>query len=202
MVSCVPNMYFDEPQPTKDNNEFMFKHKYQGVYESLTDSSILIVSEFKIVQKWDYILKFSKHDLDSIEDINFKNETLNYRDVGITFTVKVDGDSAIVRVQSKETIFHISNSNILRYYKNTYFLNYRNSNNLYKVKILDLNRKGELIFKSLQTGSQSISSLKEIITIDSLNKNDYTVKPSKREIRKLLRSDLFAEDSKFIKLDQ
>ena len=202
LVSCVPNMYFDDPQPSNDKNEFMFKHKFQGVYESLNDSSTLVISEFRIIQKSDYILKFSKEEIDSIEDFEFKNETLSYRDIGVKITIRVNGDSASVRIQSKKSIFHISTSNILRYYKNTYFLNYRTSENLWKVKILDLNRKGELTFKSLQTSLQSISSLKDITPIDSLSKDDYyKVNPSKREIRKLLRSGLFTEDSKFIKVE-
>ncbi len=200
LVSCGPNLYFDEPQPARDTNDLIFKDKFQGIYQSLEDSSTLTISEFKIIQKWDYYLRFSKSEMDSIDEIEFKNDRFKYKDIGVNFTVNVDGDSATVRVQSTKRIFHISKSNILRYYKKTYFLNYKTADNLWKVKIINLNRKGELEFRSLRTTSENISNIKEYTEVDSLY-NSYKLKPSKREIRKLLGSNLFVNDSKFIKIE-
>jgi len=204
LSSCVPELNFEEPQPENKKNQKKFGNRFLGTYLCLSDSSILTVDLNKIVQNWHSIFKVSKAELDTTENIEIRNGMIYSPENDKPFPVEFIGDTAVITWDAEKTIFKISDKQILRHFKGLNFLNYQESDDLWTVKTLQLNR-GILTINKIYGGQAKIEKIKEMTEVKEITDEkgvvvDYKIKPTKKELKEILKSDLLKEGSKFKKI--
>ena len=112
---------FTEPQPAGKNSLARFPNNMQGEYLSENGKSTLFINSEFIRRRDDLSFKMHISELDS-----------NYRLIGDTIFAQLEGekwptvreeDSLRIENFKVDTIFQIVDQNILKKYKDTYFLN-------------------------------------------------------------------------------
>jgi len=205
VVSCTPEINFDEPQPAGDKNENTFRKKFQGIYFCKDDSSMLTIDENKIIQEWHLIIEVPKEELDTTEGVEIRDGKIYSKDIPEPLPFQMSGDTVIINWDFELTIFKISPDQILRYYNGFYFLNYKKPDNLWVIKVLSIDSKGLLTLNKLQGGSQQIEEIKQITHVDNVLDDEgkvvtHKIHPTRRELREILRSDMFVSGSEFKKI--
>lgn len=200
LFSCQTDLNFTEPQPTETKNETKFKRRYRGDYQSLRDSSIITISENSIVRTWYLDTKVHK---DSLETEGVGGGLFVIADLP-WLKVEIEGDSAHVYGEKEEEMFTISDEQVLRHYKGYYFLNTKESDEFWTVKMLSLER-GLLSFKRFLGTEAEIAKLTELTTIDTIRNAegevvDYSIHPSVKEFREILRSAHFGDGGSYRKI--
>jgi len=195
LLACEPPVTFDEPQPSNTNSLSSFPRRFQGQFQSTTDNSLLKITD-KMISRI--------YDLDIIEHINQLDS--NYRLVADTLIntmtkektiIKRKGDSIVQHIHYIDTLFLISESNILKKFKGYCFLNFRYNKSNWQVIKLGLN-KSKLSIGHILT-KEDIDKLKQISesTLDSLS---YQFKPTKRQFKKFVKMDGFSNTETFLKV--
>ncbi len=200
-ISCEPNIYFNEPQPSKAKNSSSFPKKYIGFYRNSEDSSSLIINENSIVtfHQNDFVVMPAKRDsIDAvINDLNIKG--LN------KFTLlKTVGDTGFYRELESDTFFKISDVNILREFKGRLMLNIDHGESGWQVFDVYLNNKKNLNFSELL--HNNIENVKEITKVEETKDSDgktsrYSISPNKKELKKLLKKGQFTVMNTYVKMD-
>ena len=203
--SCNQELNFEEPQPTEKKNETKFKNKYRGEYLCIEDSSILIISKNKITQSWDIETKLTKTQIDTTSELELKDGLLYIESNELPLNVDFLGDTAVVSYNYKDTIFSISDEQLLRYFKGIYFLNYKQFENSWNVKTLSFNKEGMLTINKIYANEEDVEKIKDLTNIvettdDEGTVIDYTVHPTRKELKEILKSNLFKEGKTFIKI--
>lgn len=158
---------------------------------SLADSSFIIINANKIIKQYQEKLLMSK--------VEFQEETGGSvtKDTSFLFTdnwyikVKSFGDSVKVFSWKDEVQFEISDSQLLRKYRGIYFLNNKDTNDLWKVQILYL-EDDTLEFDDILTDDdiKKIRLITQVTEVrDTANEKitRYFLNPSKRELRAILK---------------
>jgi hypothetical protein len=192
LIGCGPYIYFKSPQPDRKKNLKNFPKSLIGTYISLNDSSLLIIDAKKIVKK-----RFENMfmPIDS-----FKAETGDtlIKDTSFIFTdnwhikMKVMGDSIYVNSSREEDIFTISDEQLLRKFKGYYFLNFKDTNDLWRVELIK-KTKDTLEFGSILT-KEDLEQIKGITSVESYidssesgKTTKYYLNPARSEVRKILK---------------
>jgi hypothetical protein len=192
MVSCkqIPDIRFLEPQPISKKNIKVIPKEYWGKYLSKIDSSILTIDSKMIVQEKFESSKISIIEMQQELDTTIQDDTQIELGTNWTMDIKIKNDSALVSSYIIDTIFQISESNILRSFKGYLFLNYKDIDSTWRVKTLKL-ENGQLDFGSLVNVNQ-IDTLKEVTRIvtsmdtSSNRVNHYDLNPKRKELKEIL----------------
>ncbi|MEA2106383.1 MAG: hypothetical protein U9P82_06635 [Bacteroidota bacterium] len=191
-VSCSPYIWFQSPQPEGRKNLDTFPNELIGKYVSVSDSSIIIINSDKVIKQY--------HEKLMMSNTEFYEETGDSiaKDTSFLFTdnwhikMKAFGDSVKVFSWKDETLFQISDDQLLREYKGYYFLNTKDTNNLWKVEILrqakDTLEYDDILKKEDIDKIKSITAVKEIKDTTREKITRYYLNPSKRELREILKT--------------
>jgi hypothetical protein len=208
ILSCKSDtVKFEQPQPESEKALSSFNLNIQGVYINLENPSDELFIESKIIRSQN-VLSFSclKSDLeiDSTENVDITNdqEIIDYlTSEGGNATIR--NDSIFYKLVIVDTLFHISDDQILKRFARNYFLNYWLSDNYWKVQ------KIEMIHDTLLIGEITPSDTllfydfakkqDRIINEDSVVVHDYILNPNKKDMRMMLRSKSFDKVEKFIR---
>ncbi|MGM0406982.1 MAG: hypothetical protein ACQERU_03315 [Bacteroidota bacterium] len=191
-MGCGPYIWFKSPQPEGRRNLESFPNELIGKYISLSDSSAIIINANRIIKQFHEELLMSK--------IEFKEETgdIPLKDTSFLFTdnwhikVKLFGDSVKVFSWKDEVQFEISDNQLLRKYRGIYFLNTKDTNDLWKVQLLHLTKDTLEFDDILMVGD--MAKIKDITKVDEVKdtakerKSRYYLNPSRRELRKILKA--------------
>lgn len=203
LFGCGPYIYFKTPQPEKKRNLEKIPSKITGKYMSVADSSIITIDLNTIVKK-----KFENTIMTLVE---FKQETGDslQNDTSFTFSdnwhiqLKIRNDSVFINSSKEEILFEISENQILRRYRKYYFLNYRDTNNLWKVELIKL-AKDTLEYGNILT-KEDVERIKGFTTVeeitDSINSNKstkYYLNPAQKDLKKILKYR--SKGEKYVKL--
>ncbi len=200
-IGCGPYIWFKVPQPEGRENLSEFPDELTGKYSSVYDTSTIRIESDKIIREYRENLLMTK--------VEFCEETGDSisEDTSFTFadnwdiTVNSFGDSVKVFSRKDDELFKISDQQILREYKEYYFLNYKDTNDYWKVKILNL-VKDTLEFDNILSDDdmENIRNITMVETVqDSTDETSkYYLKPTKRELKKILKKRLAGD--KYIKL--
>ncbi len=192
LVSCGPYIWFKSPQPEGRKNLDAFPNELIGKYISISDSSVIIINSEKVIKQYHEKLLMSKDE--------FHNETgdLITRDTSFLFTdnwqikVKSFGDSVKVFSWKDDVLFQISDDQLLREYRGYYFLNKKDTNNYWKVEVLKLEEDtlefDDILAKEDIEKIEAITSITEIKDTTKEKITRYFLNPSKREMRKILKT--------------
>lgn len=204
-TSCLPELKFENPQPVEQKNERKFKNKYQGTYLCLSDNSILTIKKDKIIQEWHVMTKLTRAQIDSIKEIELKEGLLYIEGNEVPFSIVFTGDTALLTYNFSKIIFQLSDDQVLRYFKGMYFLNYKESDDFWTVKTVTLDKEGVLVFNRIYGGEEEINKIKKITSVEEITDNEgkvlnYKVKPTEKELKEIMKSDLFKEGKRFQKI--
>lgn len=201
-VGCGPYIWFKVPQPEGRDNLKSFPENLFGRYTSVYDTSAIRIESNKIIREYRENLLMSK--------IEFREETGDSipEDTSFTFTdkwhikIKSYGDSVKVFSSMDDELFKISDEQLLREYRGYYFLNYQDTNDYWRVKILKL-FGDTLEFDNILT-TDDIENIRNITTIETVKDTSeeyvrHYLKPTKRELKKILKRR--STGDKYVKYD-
>jgi hypothetical protein len=201
LLGCGPYIWFKVPQPQGRDNLSGFPVELQGKYSSVVDTVIIHIEKDKIIREYREDLLMTK--------VEFREETGDSiaEDTAFTFsgnwqiTVKSFGDSVHIFSKKDDELFRISKRQILREYKGYYFLNYQDTNNFWKVKILKL-QEDTLEFDFILR-DDDMRQIRNITTVEvkqdsSVESSKYYLDPTRRELKRILRKRKSGE--KYVKL--
>ena len=186
-------IYFDEPQPADIEMVTSFPKKYIGTFGC--DYSNLLKVESKYIIKVE-IESFdaTKNQMDSLPELEFKNNSVYDKATQKTFKTVVKNDSIQWETERLDTLFSFAENETAKIYKSSLILN-KKIDGKYQVNIIKFDLSCN---KYLQLGTRNdfaiIKNLLKIPFDANLENNDtsYVVlKPSRSDFRKLLRLEGF-----------
>lgn len=202
LIACGPFIWFKVPQPEGAKNLSAFPVTLIANYTSVYDSALIRIEPHRIIKEYHENLILTKAEFrEEVGDTISEDTSFLFTD-NWNISIKSSGDSVIVNSSKNEEIFRFSEHQLLRNYKNYYFLNFKDSNEYWKVKILKL--EGDTLeFDNLLT-EDDLRFIRNITTVEICNNSihdqkEYFLKPTKRELRKILKRRLQGE--KFVKRD-
>jgi hypothetical protein len=193
VISCkqIPEVRFLEPQPISKKNLQSIPKDYWGKYMSKVDSSILTIDSRIIIQEKFGFSKTSIKEMQQELDTTIQDDTQIKFGTNWTINIKIKGDSALISSFLIDTIFQITESQLLRTFKGYLFLNYKDMDSTWRVKTLKL-ENGLLDFGSLVNVNQidTLRTVTRIVTsMDSTSNrvNHYDLNPKRKELKEILK---------------
>ncbi|MEE4196940.1 MAG: hypothetical protein V2I54_04800 [Bacteroidales bacterium] len=190
--SCGPYIWFKSPQPEGRKNLQAFPNELIGKYTSSEDHSVIIINKKKVIKQ------FHEELFMSLDEFQQETGDTIAKDTSFLFTdnwhikVKVYGDSVVVFSWKDEVQFELSEDQLLRKYRDYYFLNSRDTGDYWKVKILSL--RGDTLEYADLLKAKEIEKIKSITSVTSTNDTSkeedtrYYLDPNRRELRRILRT--------------
>jgi len=186
-------IYFDEAQPADIENVSSFPKRYTGTFGR--DHSHLLKVESKYIINIE-ITSFNatKNQLDSLPELEFKNNTVYDKATQKAYKTVVKNDSIQWETERLDTLFAFAENETAKIYKSSLILN-KKIDGKYQVNIIKFDFSSN---KYLQLGTRNdfaiINTLLKIPFDTNVESNDTTfvvLKPSRSDFRKLLRMDGF-----------
>lgn len=202
---CEPELHFKEAQPRTDRDERSFKHRYQGTYLNVSDSSILTISEKGMSREWNYEVRMTEEQVDTTPGIAIKDGRLISEINLDPVSVRYKGDTAIMTWTRQQALFFLSDENVLRYFKGHYFINRKQGEGNWTVQTMQLDRDGKLTLRELSASDDAIANMESYTEVEEeTDEEGYVVetsiKPSKRELKEIMKAQLFEEVEVFQKI--
>lgn len=190
LIGCGPYIWFKVPQPEGKENLDFFPNSIIGEYLSVDDSSFIRIEQTKIIREYREELLMSIEEFKEEAGDSISTDTSFIFADNWNFQVKSVGDSIKIYSKKDEELFKISQENLLREYKNYYFLNYKDTNDFWKVKILHL--VGDTLEFDYILSTDDIKLVKNITKVETVKDTiedaaKYYLKPTKRELKKILK---------------
>ncbi len=197
LASCEPAATFDQPQPDEVKSLLSFPEHLYGVYFATDQASTVTISDKLITRHYDFDYKEHKDSLGSSYQI-VGDTLINLRDSSKE-KIQVKGDTIFQHYEGTDTLFNISADNVLKKFKGYYFLNNRYSDNAWEVKKLAL-QKGMMTIGSISDKDdvQKLKEITEIIADTTITQFSLT----RRQFKKFIRQDGFAEQETFIRMTE
>ena len=194
-IACEQAPTFDKPQPDNTNALNSFPKRIQGEYLSTDQASTVTIGPTLMIRTYDFDFKDNKNSLDSFYKLK-GDSLIDKRDSSI-FKIRQKGDSIYSHMYWSDTLFNISNVNILKKYKGYYFLNIRYADNAWEVQELSL-KNGVLTIRSLSE-SNDIQKLEELseAASDTLPLN-FTL--TRKQFKNFIKQDGFSVKETFSKI--
>jgi hypothetical protein len=196
IISCGgPAVTFEHPQPIDATDQPHFPQNIIGQYISLLDSSVITITDLAITRGFNIKYIMCKKELDTMKHCTLVKDTLFNKKTQEKICVININDTLYSPYHLQDTLFCISDKNILRKDKGYYFLNMQYHSG-WEVQKLEYG-KTKLSLCSI-SDLQEIEDLKEITehTGDSLVQFD----PDKKQLRKFVKSKGFSKKEQFVKL--
>lgn len=189
--ACSPPVTFDEPQPTDTKALSAFPKSLQGAYQSFEDNSELKITDYSIIRNYDTEFEIPLIELDSTYQM--KGDTLIFSGLRVPF--KKSNDTIRAQLHTAETLFMLSNQQILKKFKGHFFLNtYDKDGDYWEVKMLDY-ADGVLSIHSLNS-TEDLVQLREV-TEDQNDSSKHHFKPTKLEFKKFVKANGFRLQERF-----
>ena len=190
LLGCGPYIWFKTPQPKGFDNLNAFPENLMGKYISVKDTNTISIEKNAIIREYREKLVMTKWEYkEEVGDAISEDTSFMFTDK-LHVRIKSAGDSVKIFSSKDEDLFHISNRQVLRKYKGYYFLNFKDTNDYWKVKILRLvGDTLEFDFILTEEDMQKIKGMTRIeVRTDSIeDASKYYLDPSKRELRRILK---------------
>jgi len=134
-VSCQPPVVFGEPQPVGTDALTNIPNNYRGIYWCKVDSASLFVDDRTFIKRKEFLIKLTKAEIDSSNDLELQNGRLYVNDWGSSFPIEEKDDTLISKVVMRDTIFSIAKEQILKPFKGHLILNTKLDENAWAVLI-------------------------------------------------------------------
>lgn len=203
LVSCGDQLYvrFEKAQPEGVKSLESFSRKVKGNFINCSNPLDLItISDNLIVNSRTFKFKSHRADLDLDSTINIDSN--NDKELIKLFTsegyqIEIIGDTISASLTSLDTIFIISENQVLKKFKGSYFLSSKwdeNSWNVSQISFLkDTLLMGQISPSDTLLRFDFIAKTEDYNTTDSTTSTQYSINPSKRQFKKLIKLNLFEE---------
>jgi hypothetical protein len=206
-----PSVLFEHPQPAGEKNLEGFKNKYTGNYNAFNKKGpTATITRNMIILHYGKNFSLPKEDVDTAKITLPPNKKIMVNDSlfvmdNDTFPFRIVGDSLVFSLfRRDDTLFTIDKDHILRYYKKTYFLNVRTPLGLWEVSTLRLRSNGILTAATIPVTKTLLYALNDITDVQGLTNTKgevarYIIDPTKKELKKILRRNLFRDKTLYRK---
>lgn len=195
ITACDPVVTFDQPQPAGAGNLSHFPVRLQGIYQSTSGESRLLVGENLLIRTTDYDLVIHRNELDSTSRIT--GDTLIDLETNEKTVIRFAGDSILFPVFYSDTIFAISKTQLLRKLKGRYFLNTLHEKSGWELRELTLS-KG--ILTMAEIGPGGFDKIKEIIEKPTDTLPAFHIKADRKQFRQVIDAGAFEKTGSFYKI--
>lgn len=193
--SCEPAATFDKPQPNNIKSLTEFPKRLQGNYLDADQTSIITITNKLITRQYEFDSKGHKDSIDA--SYKLIGDTLIDQENGTKEKVLLKGDTIIVHENWIDTLFNISDDNVLKKFKGYYFLNSRHKDNAWEVQKLSL-QKGKLTFGKI-SGEDEVQKLKEIAeTTADTTSTHFTL--TRKQFKTFVRQHGFGDEESFTRI--
>ncbi|MFT3846208.1 MAG: hypothetical protein QM725_14220 [Lacibacter sp.] len=195
LSSCEPAVTFNKPQPDTEKPLIDFPDRLHGNYLSEDQASVITITDSVITRHYEF--DYSQHK-DSIgASCKIVGDSLVNTSNGIKEKISLQGDSLIHHESWTDTLFRISDENVLKKFRGYYFLNNRFKDKGWEVKQMWL-KKGVLTIGSISDKSD-IQKLKEI-TETTADTTSTTFSITKKQLKQFVKQDGFGNREKFTRI--
>lgn len=195
MVGCEPAATFDQPQPAHQKALSSFPKTLQGSYLDNEQASVLEISDSLIVRKYDFDLKENKDSLGV--SLQIQGDILIDLSTGTQEQISLQGDTIIRHIVWSDTLFRISEDNILKKFRGFYFLSSKRNDSAWEIKKIHL-EKG-LLNIGMISKEDDFEKLREI-TLTEADTASAFFSPSRRQFKRFIKQDGFSREESFRKV--
>ncbi|MCK5857687.1 MAG: hypothetical protein KAG64_09355 [Bacteroidales bacterium] len=206
LSSCTPDdqVKFAQAQPKSLKPSKAFKNAKQGSYLNVKNKHERLEIEKNLILKtvtYQFTVDRNTVVINERANIDRNNDSslLSYfKQLG--GDASIEGDIITYTSNIIDTVFIIGEKEVLKYYRHSYFLNFQNNDSLWLVRKLRFDGDTLLLGKITPNDTLLHFDYTKVDSshIDEKNKT-YVLDPSKRESKKLMRSEVFEVTKKYIK---
>jgi hypothetical protein len=205
--SCDENsIRFEEAQPKGISSDPSIRKEFQGIYFCEEDSVYLLVGSNRISLQFE-----NEISLESFPELNGSLSVGD--DSSGKFKVRIrsessgqGSDSTILETSFEEVLLDLTSGHEARYYKGYYFLNALSEGAGFKVSYLQKTRDGLSLFRiesdSVLHSMEGASFISKKTVKGEDEEETWSLNPSRRELRKLIRRGLFSGEIHFKRLSR
>lgn len=202
MCSCVPNVVFDQPMPSNVKALESFPDDFQGRYVLESDSSIIYIKNNLIIQEKNTSYTTLVDEMVEEENCSFIGNEIFFADTKECHPFEyLSEDSIKILNTSFDTLFQISEKEVVKPYKGSLFFNIQGESEYWITLMLDENNSGHLELRLFHIEEPLLlSDFKgkyEVINDASFNEK-YLFSPNKKVFKSLV--EIIAESETFEKL--
>ena len=197
LFSCKePLVQFEDAQPTNSRELNQISRKLIGTYYNSEDNTELEITKNLFIKKM--ILTDTVNISELGENEILKGDSIFDKVRNFKIKVTIINDSLFTNYQYLDTIFNLTQKDVLKRFKGYYFLNkYGKDNNSWEVLKLKLS-KGILNINSISTENE-IDILNEITETAVDNNRPFRVKLTKKQFREFVEENGFSEGESYLK---
>jgi CRISPR/Cas system-associated protein Csx1 len=194
LYSCEP-ITFNQPQPSNIKPLNAFPKRIQGKYISNNQASVITIADELMTIVYDYDEKMHK---DSIGDTyKLIGDTLIDINNGSKKKIVLNGDTILQHHNWADTIFHISQDNILKRFKGYYFLNEQIQPNHWTITKIGL-KNGAITVGRISKETE-IAQLREI-TETTADTTSTHFNLSKRQFKNFVQHHGFSDEETYTRM--
>jgi hypothetical protein len=203
LVSCGDYEYvrFETAQPDGVNESESFNRKVKGEYINCSNpDDIITITNNLILNSRTFKFKSHRADLDFDSTININrsiDEELTNLFTSEGYKIEISGDTINASQTNIDTIFWISENQVLKKFKGSYFLNFKRDENFWDVSRLNLSKDTLLIGQISPSDTllrfDFVAKTENFDASDSTTTTEYCINPSKRQFKKLMKPNSFDE---------
>lgn len=206
VVSCKDHglnnsfIYFSEAQPTNVDEITAFPKKFVRTYTMDYSHRLIVEPKCAYIKEIETITAI-KSELDSIPELEFRNNQVFDKSENKPYKTFVKGDTIAFEIERLDTIFSFAENEIAKEYKSSLILN-KEIDGKYQTSILKLSTVGA---KHIQLGTKKdfdkLNTELKIPFKTVIEENDtlhVILTPSRADFRKLLRREGFEYESNYL----
>ena len=206
VVSCKDHglnnsfIYFSEAQPTNVDEITAFPKKFVRTYTMDYSHRLIVEPKCAYIKEIETITAL-KSELDSIPELEFRNNQVFDKSENKSYKTFVKGDTIAFEIERLDTIFSFAENEIAKEYKSSLILN-KEIDGKYQTSILKLSTVGA---KHIQLGTKKdfdkLNTELKIPFETVIEENDtlhVILTPSRADFRKLLRREGFEYESNYL----
>lgn len=204
LVSCVGNyeyVRFETAQPEGVKESKSFNKIVNGEYTNCSNSDDkLIISNELILNSRTFKFKSHRADLDFDSTITIDrsiDEELIKLFTNEGYKIEISGDTINASQTTVDTVFWISENQVLKKFKGSYFLNFKRDENSWDVSRLNLTKDTLLIGQISPSDTllrfDFVEKTEDFDASDSTTTTVYSINPSKRQFKNLMKLNSFDE---------
>jgi hypothetical protein len=190
-----PAVTFEEPQPTGIKEQSGFSRHIKGTYLNISDSSVLTITDRCVFSDYDSELRIARSTVENSSDFKTLEDTLVFLPSNSRAKMVISGDSIFSRIHLRDTLFLISETNVLKKFKGHYFMNTFYGSEAWGVQKLSFSN-GRLTIGDINL-KDDLADLKEITETAS---DTLRFDPTRRQFRKFIRKDGFSNVQEYLRL--
>jgi hypothetical protein len=194
LYSCE-TVTFNQPQPADVKPLSAFPKRIHGKYISNNQASVITIADESMTIVYDYDEKIHKDSIGA--SYQLIGDTLIDTNNDCKKKIVFNGDTIVQHQNWTDTIFHISQDNILKRFKGYYFLNEQIQPNVWSITKVGL-KNGTLTVGRISKETE-IAQLREITeTITDTTSTHFNL--SKRQFKSFVKHNGFSKEETYTRM--